>query len=141
MNKQPYVPYLIPVSIKGVVIEDGKVWLRHNERNEWELPGGKIDKGEQPEETIIRELEEELGFKTSVEKILQAHMYIIKISVDESKGVMVITYLCNLIEKVGEFELIGEAGEAKFNKFSLDEVNDLNMPDFYKESIKAAFNH
>lgn len=70
-----YTPYLVPVSVKGVVIEDGKVWLRKNERNEWELPGGKIDPDEQPEQTVSRELFEELGFKVEVKDIVGAHMY------------------------------------------------------------------
>ena len=137
---KPYIPYLIPVSIKGVVIENNKVWLRKNERNEWELPGGKIDKGEQPVETIIRELKEELGFDVEIVEILQSYLYTIKISIDESKGVLVVTYLCNLKSKTGEFELIGEAGEAKFAQFSNKEVQDLNMPEFYKDSINKAFN-
>ena len=43
MNKTTtYTPYIIPVSVKGVVFDGGKVWLRQNERNEWELPGGKL---------------------------------------------------------------------------------------------------
>lgn len=134
-----YIPYLIPVSIKGIVIENGKVWLRKNERSEWELPGGKMDEGEQPTETITRELEEELGFKTEVQEIVQAHLYTIKLSIDESRGVLVVTYLCKLINKVGDFELIGEAGEAKFQQFSTDEIEELNMPQFYKEAINQAF--
>ena len=39
-----------PVSIKGVVIRGDKVILLRNERDEWELPGGKLELSESPEE-------------------------------------------------------------------------------------------
>ena len=100
----------LPISVKGIVFEDGQVWLRKNERNEWELPGGKMDPGEQPEETVVRELKEELGLETKVIDIVQAYLYEIKTSKDESKGVLVVTYLCRLIKRVGDFEIEGEAG-------------------------------
>lgn len=128
----------LPISVKGIVFENGKVWLRKNERNEWELPGGKLNKGEQPKQTVTRELEEELGFKTKVLDIVQASVYTISASTDESKGVLVVSYLCKILEKKGGFELDGEAGKAEFKKYSLKEVDNLNMPAFYKEAIRSA---
>lgn len=135
-----YIPYLIPVSVKGIIIEDGKVWLRKNERDEWELPGGKIDPGEQPEETVLRELLEELGFTSEVKGIVDVHMYTIQKSMDESLGVLVVSYLCTVLNKSGEFELIGEAGQSEFSEFSLNELGSLNMPEFYKIAISKASN-
>lgn len=37
-----------PVSVKGVTVQAGKVLLLENERAEWELPGGKLELGEDP---------------------------------------------------------------------------------------------
>ena len=133
-----HTPYLVPISVKGIVFEGDKVWLRQNERNEWELPGGKMDEGEQPEQTVIREMQEELGLDTEVVDIIQSYLYTIKRSKDESRGVLVVSYLCKIIKKIGEFELIGEAGAAKFEKFSIEEVKILKMPQFYKDAILRA---
>ncbi|MEK7649752.1 MAG: NUDIX hydrolase [Patescibacteria group bacterium] len=130
--------YKVPISVKGIVFEDGKVWLRKNERNEWELPGGKLDEGEQPIDTVKREMQEELGFEVEVGDVIQTYLYTIQKSSDESVGVLVVSYLCKLLKKTGEFEIDGEAGKAEFQPFSLEEVENLNMPRFYKEAIRKA---
>ena len=44
-----------PVSIKGVLVEAGSVMLLENERDEWELPGGRLEPGEAPETCLVRE--------------------------------------------------------------------------------------
>lgn len=139
MKTSNYSPYNLPISIKGIVFENGKVWLRKNERNEWELPGGKIDKGEQPDETIKREILEELGFEIKIVTVINVHIYTIRSSPNESHDVFIVSYLCKLIKKVGGFEYNGEAGQAEFRSFSVDEIKDLNMPPFYKSDILDAW--
>ena len=55
----------------GVLVCDGRALLchRHPERrvypDVWDLPGGHIEDGESPEETVRRELLEELGVRVT----------------------------------------------------------------------------
>lgn len=133
-----YIPYNIPISVKGIVFDDGKVWLRKNERQEWELPGGKLDQGEQPEQTAVREMKEELGFDIEAITPVQAYLYTIRKSNDESRGVLVVSYLCKLLGKTGKFEIEGEAGTAEFRAFSLEDIENIVIPGFYKEAIQKA---
>lgn len=52
-----------PVSIKGVVLDSHeRVLLLHNERDEWELPGGHLELGEEAQRCVVREIEEESGW-------------------------------------------------------------------------------
>jgi len=136
-NTPPY--YIVPISVKGIVFEGHRIWLRKNERDEWELPGGKLDIGEQPEETVVRELREELGFDVSVVDIIQSHLLTLKHPNKYESNVLVVSYLCNLIGKVSDFELEGEAGKAEFNRFSIESISELTMPQFYKEAIIRAY--
>ena len=54
------------VAACALVDPDGRVLLAQRPEGKpmaglWEFPGGKVETGERPEETLIRELEEELG--------------------------------------------------------------------------------
>jgi 8-oxo-dGTP diphosphatase len=57
---------LVLVAACALIDPDGRVLLAERPAGKsmaglWEFPGGKIEPGERPEETLIRELEEELG--------------------------------------------------------------------------------
>ncbi len=54
------------VAACALVDADGRVLLAQRPQGKpmaglWEFPGGKIESGERPEQTLIRELKEELG--------------------------------------------------------------------------------
>jgi len=60
------VSNLVLVAACALVDADGRVLLAQRPQGKpmaglWEFPGGKVETGERPEETLIRELEEELG--------------------------------------------------------------------------------
>lgn len=53
------------------------------------LPGGHVDKGEEPDTTIVRELEEELGLKLSIADIQRKDFFLNKIT----RGKVILAYL------------------------------------------------
>ena len=56
------------VSIKGVLLLDGRVVLVKNPRDEWELPGGRVDGVEAHAQTLSREFAEELALDIAIER-------------------------------------------------------------------------
>lgn len=57
---------VVTVSACALVDTDGRVLLAQRPEGKpmaglWEFPGGKVEMGETPEQSLIRELEEELG--------------------------------------------------------------------------------
>jgi 8-oxo-dGTP diphosphatase len=60
---------LVPVVACALVDSDGRVLVAQRPEGKqfaglWEFPGGKIEAGETPEASLIRELKEELGIDT-----------------------------------------------------------------------------
>lgn len=123
-----------PVSIKGVVFQGENVVLLKNERDEWELPGGKLELGETPESCVKREIEEELGLTVDVGPILDTWVYHIHEGVD----VLIVTYGC-YAEPF--FEVIQSAEHKAVGTFDIQEVERLNMPQGYKNSILSWSKH
>lgn len=117
-------------SIKGVVLDGDRVVLLENERDEWELPGGKLELGERPEECVGREIEEELGLRVRVGPILDAWLY----HIADGADVLIVTYGC-LPEP---FARVRHSAEHRVvGWFTLAELDALAMPDGYRRSIRA----
>jgi len=118
-----------PVSIKAVIFIEEKVVLLKNERDEWELPGGRLELGEQPIYCVEREVQEELSLDITVENIIDSWLF----EVVPGKHVVIITYFCKVTS--GNIKISHEHKERGL--FTIDELKNIKIPDGYLKSILA----
>jgi ADP-ribose pyrophosphatase YjhB (NUDIX family) len=127
-------PSAFPISVKGVVISSSKkVLLLKNERDEWELPGGRIEVSETPEECVAREIHEETRWKVTTGPILDSWMYYIH---PAERHVFIVTYGCY---PEADVEPVLSHEHKEIGLFTESEVAQLNIPGGYQRSIAAWF--
>ncbi len=124
-----------PVSIKGVVIHANKVLLLKNPRDEWELPGGRLEIGETPEECVAREIAEETGWQVRVGPVLDTWLYHVE---SVNRHVFIATYGCHPTTTP---ELVLSNEHLAATLFSEQELPALNLPNGYRRSITTWLNH
>lgn len=129
-----HLAHAFPVSVKGVAIQRGKVLLLQNERDEWELPGGKLELGEDPPDCVVREISEETGWQVSIGPLLDCWQYHIRPDSD----VVIVTYGCH-VRSTDPPAISNEHKRADL--FTPGQVLGLVMPDGYKRSVATWFAH
>ncbi len=94
---------IVPVTAAIIFNAQGKVLLARRAHGDpqgsrWEFPGGKLQRGETPEECLRRELQEELGIEAEVQGVFHA------VSQDlGDRSILLLAYLCKW--KPGPIEL------------------------------------
>nr|WP_289852170.1 (deoxy)nucleoside triphosphate pyrophosphohydrolase [Rhizobium sp. SSA_523] len=101
---------ILLVAACALIDADGRILLAQRPPGKslaglWEFPGGKVETGETPEETLVRELEEELGIATKVACLapltFASHSY-------ESFHLLMPLYVCRRFEGIAS----GREGQA-----------------------------
>ncbi len=123
-------PKSFPVSVKGVLFEGGQVVMLENERGEWELPGGRLEAGEDPALCLTREFTEELGAGIAVDALLDCWVY----EVLPQREVLIVTYG---VRRADQRALRVSDEHRRCGSFALRELDRLPMPEGYRRSIRA----
>jgi mutator protein MutT len=122
-------PPVFPVSVKGVVFIGDRVVLLKNEREEWELPGGRLEAGESPPACVVREIREELAIDVVAIELLDCWLY----EVRPGREVVVVSYGCRH-EGDGAIRMSHEHNAVGL--FEVAQLDALPMPDGYRQSIR-----
>lgn len=124
------------VSIKGLLYRDGKVLvLRSPRRDYWELPGGRIDYGEDAEAAFKREMQEELGFK----KVNLGELVNIWSFISERNGVEYHFIILDFVAFTAETEIRLSEEHTEYKWVREKEVRCLKMREGHKKSIEKFF--
>ncbi len=77
LKRPVWIPVVTGLIRKGDKVLVGQRPVGHSLAGQWEFPGGKIEKGETPEQALARELNEELAIDAEVGalKIASTHSY------------------------------------------------------------------
>lgn len=118
-----------PVSIKGIIIWEGKVLLLKNERDEWDLPGGKLYSDISAEACLIREVKEETNLDISVRSLEATFIYDVKNWIK----VFVVVYQCSMISDKNELKISGEHYDVGF--FNSKSIKSININQAYKNIV------
>jgi 8-oxo-dGTP pyrophosphatase MutT (NUDIX family) len=118
----------IPLSVKGVVVVDGRVLLLRNERDEWDLPGGRPDAGEAYEAAVAREAREEANVEVTALDRLDDWLY----EVLPGRFVRILAYGCRVLD-ASKAASGDEHLELRF--FAPGELDGLRLHDGYRRVI------
>lgn len=120
------------ITVKAIIHRNDSVLLVQDHRGKWEMPGGKIDFNESPEDAIRRELQEELGF---INIVVGGIINVWTFSVDaEGNEYQFIVIVYEITANDGEVKKSDEHMQCEW--IPVDKIDSLHMREGYKQSIR-----
>jgi len=117
------------IGVFAIITDDqDRVLMSHRRDYDlWNLPGGRVEKGEVPWEALVREVDEEIGLKVEVKKLMGIYS-------KPQKDEIVFCFVCDVVS--GELKESDEADRHEY--FVLNDIPKNSAPK-QVERIKQYF--
>ena len=131
---------MIKVLTKTFVFKDNKVLLIKRDENSnfggglWDIPGGKLEIGETPKESLIREVFEETSLDIEISKLFDINS---RMGEKKEKQYITIIFLSNYLK--GEVKLNSESSDFKW--VDLKDLENYKTIYYVKEAIDQLYNN
>ena len=119
--------------VAALIVHDGRIFATQRGYGEykdwWEVPGGKVEPGETPEEALVREIREELATEIAVER------YVTTVEWDyPAFHLSMKCYLCSVVS--GALTLLEHEAAAWLDRKHLRSVNWLPADETILDKIE-----
>jgi len=112
------------LTVDGIIIKNEKILLikRKNDpfKGKWALPGGFVEYGEKTDDAAVREVFEETGLKTTIDKLIAVYS-----DPNRDPRGHIITVVYKLDINSGELKSGDDASDAKF--FDVNQLPELSF--------------
>lgn len=134
----PEADYPTPkVDVRGLILNENKEVLLVKETvdGKWTLPGGWADIGLTPKENVLKEIEEETGFKAEVKRLLAVLDKREYPHPPQTHYVYKLCFLCEITE--GSFDPNFDIGEVDW--FDINNLPELSPDRILKEQLQTLY--
>jgi len=126
------------IAQKVIVEQAGKILLVQDPREErdiWELPGGRMNVEEEPRAAIKREFKEEMGVAINVHEVVHMEQFI---QGNEGRRAFVIVYRATLVDDVTSFTTdTREVSQVSW--FTAADISQLHLYPEYERALRCYF--
>ena len=116
---------------KVVISRDGKILLLEDHKGNFELPGGRLDEGEDISQSIKRELEEELGVGVEINSVFDTFYFTSKSGAHH--------YVVLFLGKLASFDIKISSEHKSYKWVGKEDLEKLPMKEGYKQSLEKYF--
>lgn len=119
------------ISVKGIINNCDKVLMLKDHKGIWELPGGRVDFGENPKNALEREIAEELGINNAeIGDVIDVWDFS-SVNGNNHYHFILIVYEC--LVDINDIRISDEHIETAW--VSLTDIDNLEMRSGYKNSL------